>query len=282
MEEALVFDINEFAVHDGPGIRTSVFLKGCPLRCLWCHNPEGQSFKQEVMAGDNGCIHCGRCREICKHSVCVACGACINVCPLNLRRFAAVKWDSARLAQRLMRNRFLYELNGGGVTFTGGEPLSQPNFLFEVVDQIHPVHTAVETCGHVPENVFMQALERIDLIIMDIKLMDSKLHRQYIGVGNELIQKNLSALLQSGHPCILRIPVIPGVNDNTENMLATAERIKGAPGVERLELLSYHKTAGAKYPLVHRQYEYTLPYKPKDARVFSPIFEQRGIPTFIP
>lgn len=282
MAQGLVFDINEFAVHDGPGVRTSVFLKGCPLRCLWCHNPEGQSFEQEVLAGDNGCIHCGRCLQVCRHSVCVACGACIEVCPRNLRRFAAVKWDSERLAQKLARNRALYDLNNGGVTFTGGEPLAQPAFLFDVIDQIRPIHTAIETCGHVSEAIFALALEKSDLILMDIKLMDSSLHRRYTGVGNELIQKNLTTLLQSGHPCILRIPVIPGVNDNDENMLATAERIQGYPGVERLELLAYHKTAAAKYPLVRRKYAYTLPYEPKDPHLFCHFFTQRGICVFVP
>lgn len=282
MAEGLVFDINEFAVHDGPGVRTSVFLKGCPLRCLWCHNPEGQSFVQEVLAGDNGCLNCGKCRAVCRNNPCTACGACIEACPRNLRRFAAVQWESEQLASKLLRNRDILEMSGGGITFSGGEPLSQSAFLFAVARGVHPLHTAIETSGYASEAVFARALEEIDLIIMDIKHMDSEIHRQFIGVGNELIQKNLQTLLESGHRCILRVPVIPGVNDTEANMRATAERIQGFSGVERMELLAYHKTAGAKYQLTGRQYEYALPYEPKDVQTFCHIFEERGIAVFVP
>jgi pyruvate formate lyase activating enzyme len=273
MRKGLVFDINEFAVHDGPGIRTSVFLKGCPLRCEWCHNPEGQSFNQELLVGDNGCIRCGKCKAVCKHETCIVCGECITVCPRNLRRFAAVEWESEALAEKLLKNRTFYENYGGGVTFSGGEPLAQHEFLFEVMQNLKPVHVAIETAGHVSPEIFNKALKFADLIIMDIKHMNSDLHRRYTGFGNEIILSNLKVLLKSDKPCILRIPVIPGYNDTYENMEQTARLISGHKNVIRLELLTYHKTAGAKYPLLGRKYPFRQLKDTEDPESFSMVFE---------
>lgn len=221
----ILFSIEEFAVNDGPGIRTTVFLKGCPLRCMWCHNPEGQSLKPQPLTKQ------GR-TETCGYSI-----------------------DAETLAARIRRDEDIFHDSGGGVTFTGGEPLVQAEFLCDVLDRLDGIHKAVETCGHAPVEVFQRVLERVDFVLFDIKLADSALHKRYTGVGNELIKENLATLCQSGKPFVARVPLIPGVNDTLENMEATAALLSGAKGLQRVELLRYHKTAGAKYPMVGLEYK---------------------------
>jgi pyruvate formate lyase activating enzyme len=200
---------------------------------------------------------------------------------MNLRRFAATEWESADLVARLNKNKDFIEARGG-FTFSGGEPLAQPEFLFEVIAGLMPVHIAIETSGFASCHVFGHAMGMADLIIMDAKHMDTNVHKKYTGTGNELILKNMEALLGSEHPCIIRIPVIPGVNDTFENMEETADFLRGSKGLERLELLAYHKTAGAKYPLLRRDYQFSYTGDVKDPEIFRSIFESRGIKVFIP
>ena len=219
-----IFSIEEFAVNDGPGIRTTVFLKGCPLRCAWCHNPEGWSPEPQWLDKK------GR-KELCGYEI-----------------------SAEDLARKVSRDRDLYRDSGGGVTFTGGEPLSQAEFLCEVMALLPDIHKAVETSGYASPEVFGKVLELADLLLFDIKLADSDLHRRYTGVGNGLILGNLALLRESGKPFVARIPLIPGVNDTRENMEATARLLNGAKGLQRVELLRYHKTAGAKYPMAGLQY----------------------------
>jgi pyruvate formate lyase activating enzyme len=282
MSTGMIFDINEFSVHDGHGIRTTVFLKGCPLKCQWCHNPEGINFNQELIIGNNGCIKCGRCNAICKHpDLCVACGECTIICPINLRRFAGKSITSDELVKGLLKNKdFLIE--NGGVTFSGGEPLAQPKFLFEASYGIKPVNIAIETSGYAPRNVFLQMLELFDLIMMDIKHTESKVHKMYTGIGNEVILENLKLLIASRNNFIIRIPVIPGVNDNVENMDKTARLLCNAEGLERIELLQYHKTAGAKYELLGKTYDYKYIPDSPSVESFRDIFESKGLEVFIP
>ena len=224
MGSGVVFSIEEFAVNDGPGIRTTVFLKGCPLRCAWCHNPEGQRREPQPLTKQ------GR-TEISGYSI-----------------------DAEALAARIRRDEDIFRDSGGGVTFTGGEPLMQAEFLCEVLDRLTDIHKAVETCGYASEQTFKRVLERVDYMLFDVKLVDSELHKHWTGVGNELIKANLKTLCESGKPFVARVPLIPGVNDSAENMEATAELLVGAKGLERVELLRYHKTAGAKYPMVGLDY----------------------------
>ena len=224
MGSGVVFSIEEFAVNDGPGIRTTVFLKGCPLRCAWCHNPEGQRREPQPLTKQ------GR-TEISGYSI-----------------------DAEALAARIRRDEDIFRDSGGGVTFTGGEPLMQAEFLCEVLDRLTDIHKAVETCGYASEQTFKRVLERVDYMLFDVKLVDSELHKRWTGVGNELIKANLKTLCESGKPFVARVPLIPGVNDSAENMEATAELLVGAKGLERVELLRYHKTAGAKYPMVGLDY----------------------------
>ena len=225
MQTGVIFSIEEFAVNDGPGIRTTIFLKGCPLRCMWCHNPEGQKAAPQPLTKQ------GR-TETCGYTI-----------------------DSDALAARVRRDEDVFRDSGGGVTFTGGEPLVQVDFLCEVLDKLEGIHRAVETCGHASEESFKRVLDRVDYVLFDVKIVDSALHKKYTGVGNELIKANLKSLCQSGKPFVVRVPLIPGVNDTKENMEATAELLQGAKGLQRVELLRYHKTAGAKYPMVGMEYK---------------------------
>jgi len=224
VNKGTIFSIEEFAINDGPGIRTTVFLKGCPLACEWCHNPEGQSFQPQIM-------HEKDRDRICGEVV-----------------------DAEDLAKRLLRDKDFYEMNEGGVTFTGGEPTSQPAFLLELLDLLDDVHTAVETCGQVRKDIFEKVLDKADYMLYDVKHTDSKQHRRYTAVGNELILDNLNTLCESDTPFVIRIPLIPGVNDSRDNMLSTLQLIRGAKNLQRVELLRYHKTAGAKYSMVDRTY----------------------------
>ena len=224
MVSGTVFSIEEFAINDGPGIRTTVFLKGCPLRCAWCHNPEGLSPEPQLFRGADGDRVCG------------------------------YQIASGDLAEDLLKNRDFFAMNGGGVTFTGGEPTMQADFLCEVLGLLDGVHKAIETSGFCPEKVFVRILERIDLVLFDIKLVDPEMHRRWTGVDNAPILANLERLKRNGKPFVARIPLIPGVNDDLANMEATAQLLRDAPGLQRVELLRYHKTAGAKYPRVGLEY----------------------------
>lgn len=226
MRSGIIFSIEEFALNDGPGIRTTVFLKGCPLRCAWCHNPEGWTREPQWLTKK------GR-KELCGYEI-----------------------SSGELAKRILRDTDLYRDSHGGVTFTGGEPLAQADFLAEVMDMLPGVHKAVETSGFAPESVFRTILGRADLILFDIKHTDPLQHKRYTGSDNAPILRNLQILIESGKAFVARIPLIPGVNDSRENMEATAALLQGAEGLQRVELLRYHKTAGAKYPMAG------IPYNP--------------------
>jgi pyruvate formate lyase activating enzyme len=251
----IVFDIKQMAVFDGPGIRTTVFFKGCPLRCQWCHNPEGLSFFPQLMVSHNSCIHCGNCTAACSHpNQCVNCGECVSVCPLRLRRIAGTRYTAKDLAGILLQNKDILQANQGGVTFTGGEPLAQHEFLLELIDELEGMHTAIETSGYCAPESFKSVIDRLDYVIMDIKLVDSGLHKQYTGVDNELILKNLSYLGRSGKPFVIRVPLIPGVNDTDDNINATAELVQGMECLQKVELLPYHQTAGAKFSMIGEQY----------------------------
>lgn len=225
MSRGIVFSVEEFAINDGPGIRTTVFLKGCPMRCAWCHNPEGWDPRPQLFHGMDGDRICGR--EV----------------------------EAGELAEELLRNKDFFEMNQGGVTFTGGEPTLQADFLCEVLDLLAGVHRAVETCGWCPEETFQRVLDRVELVLFDIKHTDPEAHRHWTGRDNAPILANLRRLKQSGKPFVVRIPLIPGVNDSLDNMEATAALLQDAPALQRVELLRYHKTAGAKYPRVDLEYK---------------------------
>lgn len=250
-----IFDIKQLAVFDGPGIRTTVFLKGCPLRCQWCHNPEGLSFMPQLMVAGSGCTHCGKCREVCQNPEhCILCGKCIQVCPLRLRKICGVRMESEELAQKILKDRDYLTSMNGGVTFSGGEPTAQPEFLLECLRKLSSMHRAIETSGYCEPGKFREILEELDYIIMDIKLVDRELHKHYTGVDNTRILENLQQVKKCGKPFKIRVPVIPGVNDLRENFEATARLLTEAEMLETVELLPYHQTAGAKYEMVGSVY----------------------------
>lgn len=276
METGVIFDIKEFALYDGPGIRQTVFFKGCPLRCNWCHNPEGLSVAAELMASPSGCEQCGACKQVCTHDPCTACGACVQACPLRLRRLCGERMSAEQLIVRLKRDADYYESCGGGVTFSGGEPLMQPAFLLEVLDGLRGMHKLIETSGYAPAAVFKSACERLDHVIMDIKLADSDAHSRHTGKSNAPILENLRWLMGTEIPFTARVPLIPGVTDTRENCRAIAELLQGARALDCVELLPYHKTAGAKYPMVSTAYAPLFdPERPVEFH--TDVFEEYGL-----
>lgn len=250
-----VFDIKQMAVFDGPGIRTTVFLKGCPLRCKWCHNPEGLSFEPQLMVSDNGCLKCNKCIEKCQHKDnCIACGECVRVCPMHLRRIAGKKYSADELAGKLLKDKEIFEMNGGGITISGGEPTAQPEFVIELLQKTKGIHRAIETCGYCSQEVFEKILQNVDFVMMDLKLIDERLHEYWTGRNNRMILRNFSILKASGKSFIIRVPLIPGVTDTHENKAAISELLIDADSLVRVELMPYHATAGAKYGMVGKEY----------------------------
>ncbi len=276
MSTGMIFDIKEFAVHDGPGIRETVFLKGCPLNCEWCHNPEGLSSHQELMVSKSQCINCGKCSSVCENKKCIACGKCVDLCPLNLRKIIGKKVNANQLAIELLKNRDFLERNGGGVTISGGEPLAQPGFLLELLSNLQEIHTTIDTSGYALLKVFKKVVSLADLILYDLKHTDSDVHKRVTGVDNKLILKNLHYLVESRKPFILRLPLVPGINDDRENLSKVVEMIKDADSLIRVDILPYQKIAGAKYSMLAKEYcpSFSAEEKPE---VFEDIFKEHNI-----
>ena len=221
-----VFSIEEFSIYDGPGIRTTVFLKGCPMRCRWCHNPEGQSFSPEEVKTAGGAE----------------------------TRISGQIWEAEDLVKKLLKNKPILS-HGGGVTFSGGEPLSQPEFLLECLKKLKGhLHTAVQTAGNVPAEVFDEVIPWADLVLFDLKLMDPEKSLAWTGQDNAPILRNFDALTRTGLPFIVRTPLIPGVTDTEENLGAIAGLLERY-GVSGIELLPYNKMAGGKYASLGRTYD---------------------------
>lgn len=281
MEYGVIFDIKQFAVYDGPGVRQTVFLKGCPLHCSWCHNPEGQSCKPQLMVSFASCTGCGLCHKVCPSpEKCISCGLCTEVCPLNLRHISGEYLSSEDLVSRLMIDADFYAANGGGVTFSGGEPLMQGTFLLEVLTSLKGTHRAIETSGYASEELYRAICSQLDFVIQDIKLFDSEKHKKYIGADNSLILANAEYLTKGNTPFIIRIPLIPGVTDTSENYNDIADFLSGAKALVRVELLPYQKVAGAKYNMTGRSY---LPdFDPEAEPVINQkVFETRGIRSIV-
>lgn len=246
----VVFDIKEFSIHDGPGARFTVFLKGCPLRCLWCHNPEGLKVEKQLFYKEKSCTKCGMCQVPCEHSDCKEYGRCLHICPGNCLSICGIEYTGDELSKIILENKDFFELNGGGVTFSGGEPLMQADFLLEVFDKIGDVHKAIQTSGFANPDVYKKVIEKVDFVMQDIKLADSNLHKKYTGVSNEKILENIDFLKGSGKDFVFRVPLIPGITDTEENLTKIAEIV----GDCDVELLKYNDLAGAKYKSVGMEY----------------------------
>ena len=267
MKTATIFNIQRFSLHDGPGIRTTVFVKGCPLRCAWCHNPESVDPRPEPMLNAGRCIGCGACLPVCEPGLtarldrqgavpfpgeaCLRCGKCAVVCPTEARQMSGEKWEVSELLDELRRDSVYHDESAGGVTFSGGEPLASSNAAFvlaclrELKEQ--GVHTAVDTCGSVKTETLLAAAETSDLVLFDLKIMDPVRHKQATGQGNALILHNLTELLTAGHEVWIRVPLIPGQTSDRKNLLAAAEFLGNQEHIPPVYLLPYHGTGADKY-----------------------------------
>ncbi len=245
-----IFDIKEMAVHDGPGIRTTVFFKGCPLRCRWCHNPEGLSQKPQLMFKENRCRHCGLCYKKCDHEECKPFGRCVHICPQNCLEITGKTVEAATLADELKDSAKVLGNTFGGFTFSGGEPLFQYKFLLELIDKLKNYHLCIETSGFAQNEVFKTVIDKLDFVIMDIKIADNDLHKEFTGVDNTRIIENYRYLKASGKPHIIRTPLIPNICDTEDNLSA----IKKIIGESPWEKLPYNSLAGAKYKMLGMEY----------------------------
>ena len=246
-----VFDIKEFSLNDGEGIRTTVFMKGCPLSCAWCHNPEGLSPSPELYVKKASCSGCGLCKRPCNHEDCRPYGRCLHICPRDLVTVVGREWESGELCTHLLKQADFLRSVGGGVTFSGGEPLMQSEFVAEVLDGLcGKLHRAVETSGFADSEIFEKIISKSDFVYMDLKLFDGIAHKKYCGVGKEKILRNAEILKKSGVKYTFRVPLIPSITDTEENLRAIANFAGDAP----VELLPYNRLAPAKYKNVSREF----------------------------
>ncbi|MFZ1613427.1 MAG: glycyl-radical enzyme activating protein [Holophaga sp.] len=272
--EGLVFHLQRFSLQDGPGLRTTVFLKGCPLACAWCHNPESQSAAPELLTLEQRCMHCGSCVETTDADS-------VEGCPTGARQRVGRSMTASELVTEVLRDRIFFEQSGGGVTFSGGEPLLQATFVSGVAAalQANGIHTALDTCGFAPTEALLQVASHMDLVLYDLKLMDEARHREMTGESNGLILTNLRAL-GAQHPRIwLRVPIIPGINDDAANLAATAQFAVQTPGIQRVDLLPYHATGVAKFGRLglHYRLEAVAPPSVEQLDAIAQDFRAQGL-----
>jgi pyruvate formate lyase activating enzyme len=269
-DKGVLFDIKRYAIHDGPGIRTSLFLKGCQLRCEWCANPESQYASPEVLYNREDCTLCGECATVCPDAAiefkagrrlhdrmrCTGCGLCVQACPSGAMELCGFTVDVQTLWEQIKDDRLFWDRSGGGVTLSGGEPLLQHLFAqaFLSYCQGRYVHTAIETCGHVPKSHFDAILPHVDFVIFDLKLEDSGAHERYTGVSNRCIKNNLSNILKSDKDILVRMPLVPGCNDSPEAIKRIGEFIATNRKGAQLEILPYHRLGEGKYARLDREY----------------------------
>ena len=264
MSAGWIFDIKRYAIHDGPGIRTTVFFKGCPLRCPWCHNPEGQSFLAEVMLRPARCLAgCRECVAACRPGAlaagrngpvldklkCDLCADCASACPTKAIELVGRRYEASEVVREIEKDRVFYEESGGGVTFSGGEPLAQAAFLADILDACRDrgLRTTVDTCGYAPPEAVELAAGRADLFLFDLKIMDERRHDDLTGQPNGVILANLERLVRLGREVVIRLPLIAGINDDEDNLEMTAAFLRGLrPGLE-VSLLPYHALGRDKY-----------------------------------
>jgi len=283
-----IFNVQRYSLHDGPGIRTTVFLKGCPARCLWCHNPESQSFAPEVLVVETRCVSCGTCATVCAHgapppgsSLCTACGACVEACPAAARQLAGRETTVDAVIEEVLRDRVFYEESGGGVTFSGGEPLAQPEFLKRLLEACRAagLHTAVDTCGFASRERLLALAPLVDLFLFDVKLVDDARHLSLTGVPAAPILDNLRALAAVHANLWIRVPIVPGHTDGEADLAATAALVAGLPGVRRVSLLPYHRTGAPKARRLGREYalDALAPPPPERLESLAALFRDRGL-----
>jgi pyruvate formate lyase activating enzyme len=273
VQTGIIFDVKQYALHDGPGIRTTIFLKGCPLTCWWCHNPEGIGKEAQVLYTQRRCIACGECLDVCRQqalslkpegvitdeSLCQSDGACAEICPAEARELVGQTVTPEAIWDIVKKDIPFYEQSGGGVTFSGGEPLMQPEFLLACLKRCGRggLHRAVDTSGHAELDVLKAIAGETDLFLYDLKFMDPEKHKRFTGVSNQLILTNLKYLARSGAPVTVRLPLIPGVNDDQKNLDLMGMFLRVLPEVESVHILPYHNYQENKYARLNTEYQAT-------------------------
>ncbi|NVN91975.1 MAG: glycyl-radical enzyme activating protein [Desulfuromonadales bacterium] len=294
----LVFDVQKFATHDGGGIRTLVFFKGCPLHCLWCSNPESLAVKPDIIFVPNNCIGCGVCRDVCPKNCirqtavdgngldfdrknCTLCGRCAKLCYAGAINIIGRYLTIGELVRIVERDRKFYEESKGGVTFSGGEPTAQPEFLTAALQELRQrgIHTAIETSSLLPWESFAPILQHVDLVLCDLKHMDETEHRRLTGVSNQLILDNLRRIAGLSIQLRIRMPLIPGVNDDQENLRRTADFVAGLAIVQNIDLLPYHRLGEGKWRQLGREYGLSglPPQTEGEVQAVVQYFSERGI-----
>jgi len=279
---AIISEIQSYSINDGPGIRSTVFFKGCTLKCKWCSNPELINTNYEILYKEQLCENCGKCVEICPRGAlktdvgkiafnrdhCDACGKCVDACLVDAFELIGKNYTSDELVNVLLRDKVYYDTSGGGVTFSGGEPLLHIDFLRETSLKLkkNGIHAAIETAGNVAEKVIDNAIEFIDLFLYDIKLLDSSKHKKYTGSGNEQIIKNILKISEAGQPIIARLLIIPGIN-NGEDAIRRIDFIRSLKSIVQVDLLKYHRLSEGKYIQLGQKYE--LDYIDEDDKSFE-------------
>ncbi len=269
MTTGTIFNIQRFCTDDGPGIRATVFLKGCPLHCIWCHNPESQAKRCEILYDAEKCVSCGRCGEVCpqkchllgeertfERSLCIGCGACAKVCPVNALELYGKSVTVNEALDEIKRDKVFYDASGGGVTVSGGEPLFQPDFTAELLKicKKNGIHTAIETSGFADERTMLAVIKHCDLVLFDIKETNEERHRQYTGVPLKPILQNLATVNERGIPFIIRAPIIPTFNDRESHFKALKTIRESMNFCQGIQIMPYHRTGSYKYKMLNKKY----------------------------
>jgi pyruvate formate lyase activating enzyme len=298
MDEGLIFDIKRLSTDDGPGIRTTVFMKGCPLRCVWCASPESLATIPEISFNEDKCIRCGLCATVCPTGTqkihgtrreivwekCSHCGECVRVCPSTALRMIGRPVTVLELVAEVEKDKTFFENSGGGVTISGGEPTMQLDFLERFLTRCkeNGIHTALDTTGYVEWSRFERIVDLVDLFLYDLKHIDEEEHKKLTGVSNRWILENLEKLVRRGKTVIVRIPVIPDHNDTQQNISQSKDFLSSL-GIRRVDLLPFNKAAGSKYKLIGKNYICEGLDPPSDERMnrIKAEFEHAGIETCI-
>lgn len=289
--KGMIFNIQRFSVNDGPGIRTTVFLKGCPLHCRWCHNPESISPRKELMLRQDRCVRCGDCRTLCRNGaigdvngefvtsreVCLQCGECVELCYSGARELVGKEMTVAQVLLEIERDRVFFDQSGGGASFSGGEPLLQHEFLLLVLEECRRkgIHTVVDTAGFVSPTILERVSRLVDLFLYDVKTLDDAKHRDYTGVSNRIILENLGCLSRWGKNVIVRVPVIPGVNDDLDEIRKLGLFIASLGNVHEIQVLPYHRTGVEKYQRLGNDYQMPQTVPPSGEKIETVANELR-------